>query len=364
MTYEYDVALSFAGPERDYARALAAIAEENGLKIFLDEIYEAELWGTNLVESLSAVYESKARFCLIIISKAYRDRVYTNVERRAALDRAIKEKSEYILPVVVDDAWIDGLPKATAYLDLRKKSVIAICETLIKKVKGEPPKKLRIPKELQISRLPVGSLSADDLKKYLLDLCAQSANAGVVAFGCLVYDERTVELRKLLKDEDYWDALDRASGSYLEIFAVKDEEKHGQDEQALIEMMTASSIRRSTSRGYYFSSILKEYFGEEKTRLAYPSFILFLVEDGRVTHCRLIPLQRGGIHQTFLSLQELFTKIAEGIQKWRDAGGGTASKLWDVLKNDLRKADYRLYIQKAPPHAKEAIESLARFFPS
>lgn len=72
------------------------------MKVFLDELYEAELWGTNLVEKLSDIYENQARFCLIIVSKEYCKRIYTNVERRAALDRAIRNKSEYILSVITD----------------------------------------------------------------------------------------------------------------------------------------------------------------------------------------------------------------------------------------------------------------------
>jgi hypothetical protein len=98
--------------------------------VFLDELFEAEIWGQNLVETLADVYENKARYCLIIVSENYRRRIYTNVERRAALDRAIRAKAEYILPVVLDGAWIQGLPKSTAYLDLRRKSVISICEAV------------------------------------------------------------------------------------------------------------------------------------------------------------------------------------------------------------------------------------------
>jgi hypothetical protein len=123
-------------------------------------------------------------------------------------------------------------------------------------------------------------------------------------------------------------------------------------------------MSRSRSRGYYFSSLLKEYFDEEKTSLVYPSFILFLVEEGQVTHCRLIPLSRGGVHDTFLRLQELFAKIAVAIEQWRESETRTSFSLWEVLKNDLLEADYTLYIQNAPRHAKEAIESLAKFFPT
>jgi len=362
MDQEFDVAISFAGSERDYARAIASIAQRNGVKVFLDELYEADLWGTNLVESLSDIYENKARFYLIIVSKNYCERIYTNVERRAALDRAIRDKGEYILPIVIDDSWINGLPKATAYLDLRRKSVITISETLIRKVLGKSPRKIRLPKDIHISRLPIGSLSAEELKQYLLDLCAQSRRSGVVAFGCMVYDETTVELRKLLRDQDYWDALDKVSGPNFEIFAIKDEQKYGQDVSKSFELMTAASLSRSRSRGYYFSKLLKEYFNEEKMALAYPSFVLFLVENQKVTHCRLIPLSRDSTHKVFLRLQEMFTTIADSIEEWRTDGAKSASSLWDIMKKNLLEQDYTIYIQDAPKDSAKAVESLSTFF--
>ncbi len=41
----YDVALSFAGPQRDYARSLASALQDAGVRVFLDEFAQEELWG-------------------------------------------------------------------------------------------------------------------------------------------------------------------------------------------------------------------------------------------------------------------------------------------------------------------------------
>jgi hypothetical protein len=359
----FDLAISFAGSERDYARVIAAVARENGLSVFLDELYESELWGKNLVETLSEIYETKARYCLIVVSKQYCERVFTNVERKAALDWAIRTKTEYILPLVVDGSWIQGLPKSTAYLDLRRKSVIAISEALLKKISGNAPEKLRIPKDIQITRMPAGTLSAEELSQYLIDLCSQSARTGVVAFGCVVYDERTAEIRKLFRDQDYWDALDAASGPSFEIFAIRDERRYEQEVSNTIELLTAASLSRSRSRGYFFSRLLKDYFGEEKTTLAYPSVIIFLVENGSITHCRLIPLAHGTIEEMFLQLRQLFVDLAEAIDLWR-AKGGSATDLWNTMKASLLNKNHTIYIQHAPRKTEEAIRSIATFIDS
>jgi hypothetical protein len=135
--FEFDVALSFAGPDREVAGVIARIAQTSGLRVFFDESYAVRVWGTNLIEELADIYATRARFCLIIVSRDYLESAYTKVERRAALDRAIRERGEYILPVVLDDAWIPGLPASTAYMDLRRTTIEAVAIALVRKVRGE-----------------------------------------------------------------------------------------------------------------------------------------------------------------------------------------------------------------------------------
>ena len=217
---EFDVLLSFAGPERDYARAIHDIGTANGMRIFLDEEFQHEIWGENLVEYLDRAYRARRAYVLILISKAYRERAYTRVERRAAFDRMIREGSAYVLPVKVDDSWLDGLSTSTAYLDLRTTGVIGICERLVQKIRGTTGK-LTMPPGIFVPRVPLGRLPGEQLAKYLLELCKRPQ---VTAFGALVYDESSAPLRKLLRDRDYWDALDKVSGPHFEVFAIRDKE--------------------------------------------------------------------------------------------------------------------------------------------
>ena len=358
--YEFDVAISFAGTEREYAQAIAKLAIANGLKVFLDELFQADLWGENLVEQLSDIYETRAKYCLIIVSNQYCDRIYTNIERRAALDRAIQSKNSYILPIMTDGSWVKGLPKATVALDLRRHSAIHITQLLIQKVTGTAPSKLKIPDGLRITRLPIATLSAVDLETHLIDLCAASRESGVRAFGCLIYDESSVEYRQLFVNRDYWEALDKASGPQFEVFCVKDVEEHGIDTN-YIEMLTQASIQRSRDRGYYFSKILSEYFEEEKTRLAYPSFLLFLIEGRSISHCRLVPLRRSDVHAVFLRLQEMFQVIAAAIEDGEKEHSGVSS-LWCNIKDKLLEMKFTIYIQQARGPLTESVKSIVRFY--
>lgn len=357
---DFDVLLSFAGPERAFARAIFDVVEANGVRAFLDEEFQHEIWGKNLVEYLSEMYEKRGRYCVALISEAYCSRAFTRVERLAAFDRALREAAEYLLPVRIDGSWPPGLPKATAYVDIRVAGVLGVCELIARKVRGSR-QPLVVPEHVRIPRVPSGSIPAEQLSTYLLEFCRKQS---VAVFGALVYDERTAELRKLLRDRDYWEALDTASGPDFEIFAIRDEEEYGSDSSTFVEMMTAASMSRSRDRGYYCSKLLKDYFGEERTRIVYPAFLLFVADADRIRFTRLIPLGRGSIEQTFQRLERLFTAVAETIVKWRDAGQADAAALWSFLKERLLDEDYTLYIQNAPPGVRDAVARLSGFVES
>jgi hypothetical protein len=354
---EFDLLLSFAGPERPYARAIHDICRANGLNVFLDEEFQHEIWGQNLVEYLDRTYRDRGWYCLAIFSKAYCERPFTRVERRAAFDRMINEAQVYLLPIRFDDAWPVGLPQATAYLDLRTHGVLGVCEQLAKKLGRPLP--LVIPPDVFVPRIPAGNIPAKQLSEYLLELCQRQP---VALFGVLVYNEATVEFRKILTDSHYWDALSLASGTDFEIFAVQDEEKYQGD--TTMQLLTAASMSRSRDRGYYYSRLLKEYFGEDKTRMAYPSLLLFVVSRKKIVRTRLVPFQRDSIENIFGRLQDLVTRIATALATWRSTDGKSEEALWDVLKEDLLSAKYTLYIQEGPSDLEQGIDGLTRFIPT
>ena len=119
--YEYDVALSFAGEQREYVRKVAQILNDiYGLKVFFDEFEQDKLWGKNLYDYLHEIYSQRAKYVIIFVSKEYKEKVWTNHERQAAQERALREKGEYILPVKFDDTKIPGLPDTVSYLDANK----------------------------------------------------------------------------------------------------------------------------------------------------------------------------------------------------------------------------------------------------
>jgi hypothetical protein len=120
-SYEYDVALSFAGEDRRHAEELAKILQTSGVSVFYDTFEEARLWGMDLGAHLHQVYSEDARYVVIFASAAYAGKAWTNHERIAAQSRAIREKgSDYILPVRIDDTRIPGLADTCGYVMIER----------------------------------------------------------------------------------------------------------------------------------------------------------------------------------------------------------------------------------------------------
>src|SRR5215467_13687942 len=83
--WRWDVALSFAGAQRDYVEQVAARLKAQEVRCFYDADEQIDLWGKYLAEELPAIYGEQAAAVVIFVSAEYAARDWTRHERRAAL---------------------------------------------------------------------------------------------------------------------------------------------------------------------------------------------------------------------------------------------------------------------------------------
>ncbi|RXH06551.1 toll/interleukin-1 receptor domain-containing protein [Bradyrhizobium vignae] len=119
---DYDIALSFAGEDRDYVDRVANLLKDRGVKVFYDLFEEADLWGKDLYVHLSEVYHKRARFTVMFISEAYAKKLWTNHERKSAQARAFQDAQEYVLPARFDSTEIPGVLSTVGYISLKERS--------------------------------------------------------------------------------------------------------------------------------------------------------------------------------------------------------------------------------------------------
>jgi hypothetical protein len=133
----FDVAISFAGPERQYAEELANRVLKAGFSVFYDGFYPEDLWGKDLVETFHEIYSRRANYCVIFVSEEYNSRAWTVHERRSAQERMLREKGkEYILPIKASAVDLPGLPSTIGYVSLKEIGIERIAAILVKKLQG------------------------------------------------------------------------------------------------------------------------------------------------------------------------------------------------------------------------------------
>lgn len=119
---KFDIALSFAGEQREYVDQVANILNQKGISTFYDKFEEANLWGKNLYDYLTDVYMNQARYTIMFISEDYSSKLWTDHERQSMQARAFQESSEYVLPAKFDDTEIKGVLPTTVYINLQDKT--------------------------------------------------------------------------------------------------------------------------------------------------------------------------------------------------------------------------------------------------
>ena len=159
MKYQYEAAISFAGENREFAEAVATSLRQKGVEIFYDSFYASELWGEDLSVKLREIYYAESRYCIMILSEHYIQKMWTSFERQQAIERLIGQNGRsYILPVRLDSfkAEVPGLSNLIGYLSVRsnepQKVVNHFLQKIGKQVEGQvvnqkpSPVKSNIPK--------------------------------------------------------------------------------------------------------------------------------------------------------------------------------------------------------------------------
>lgn len=130
----YDIALSFAGEDRDYVEKIANLLKNKKVKVFYDSFKMVDLWGKDLYQYLCNIYQNKSVYTIVFISEHYKNKRWTNLELKSAQARAFEDNEEYILPARFDNSKILGILPTTGFIDLHSITPEEFSEIICKKL--------------------------------------------------------------------------------------------------------------------------------------------------------------------------------------------------------------------------------------
>ena len=122
--YEYDVAFSFAGEDRDYVEKVANILKACKINIFYDNFEKHKLCGEDLYKYLGNLYSDKVKYVVIFISKHYKNKNWTKHELKYICEGLFNSKIQ-ILPVKLDKTTLEEIPSTIGYIEGKTSNELA-----------------------------------------------------------------------------------------------------------------------------------------------------------------------------------------------------------------------------------------------
>lgn len=135
--FQFDVAVSFAEEDRKFVDKVVRLLKRRKIKVFYDKDAMVDTWGRNMYVHLDDIYRTKARYCVMFISRHYKKKRWTQHERDSAQARAsLLANRQYILPFRFDDTEIEGLWDTISYLPINDYDEKKLADAIVAKLKA------------------------------------------------------------------------------------------------------------------------------------------------------------------------------------------------------------------------------------
>jgi TIR domain len=130
MSLRFDIALSFAGADRSTAEEVRDSLVAAQFSVFYDRDYEHEMLGQDGTLYLRRIYSRDSRYCVVLISKHYDSREWTQLEREAIQARELKGERGVLIPVKLDHHSPGWLPASRIHFDLSSRPLTDLVRLL------------------------------------------------------------------------------------------------------------------------------------------------------------------------------------------------------------------------------------------
>ena len=114
--FEFDIAISFAGENRDLAEFIANQLSELDISVFYDRNYEDNYLGGPWSKYFNEIFVEKSRLVAVLLDKHHLDKVWPTFERDCFSPRV---KSQEVIPIHLDETVFPGIPNDLVSIHFR-----------------------------------------------------------------------------------------------------------------------------------------------------------------------------------------------------------------------------------------------------
>ncbi len=176
-------------------------------------------------------------------------------------------------------------------------------------------------------------------------------------YGFILYTERDPFVVKVLRDDDYWNALDRLSGVNWPIFAVKPLKK------GEYKVMGGSSgfsfLVRAWDEPQYNIPIIQEFGLKDSEKL--PLFVVFMWDDDDQLHRLAIPIKGNDESSVYNSIKKIVKTVSDAEQRILPEYKRTEA-VFNNVKADLEAVNIPHFVLRTIKITAELAGYLSMFF--
>jgi hypothetical protein len=137
--FEFDVAISFAGADREVASDINAVLSRAGYRVFYDLDQQHRLLGEDLTEYLYDLYFRRSRYAIVVVSADFLRSIWAgNWEWRAVLARLQSQREPYVLPYLIEDVSLPGLSPTIGYVSWKQFRPVEFADLVVRKLRIRP----------------------------------------------------------------------------------------------------------------------------------------------------------------------------------------------------------------------------------
>lgn len=105
--FEFDIAMSFAGENRDLAKFIVDQLSELDISVFYDKHYEDNYLGGPWSDKFNDIFVNRSRLVVVLLDCHHHDKVWPTFERDCFIVRVAARE---VIPVFLDDTIFVGIP--------------------------------------------------------------------------------------------------------------------------------------------------------------------------------------------------------------------------------------------------------------
>lgn len=198
------------------------------------------------------------------------------------------------------------------------------------------------------------NFSEHDIKDYVLRKCRDHlSEKRAHAFVFIVYDHSNANIKKVLSDEHYWEALDSISGKRLTVFYVDSqntyyEKRHQEIYQEDLKRKTAAE-KEGLKKGILFMMepvfkkptpleqslvILKKDF-QIDNNIKHPFLFFFQADGENVTDSFIVNVESTKVDETYLEIKEILKLAVNALASVQSENLENYEQLFNLIKGGV-----------------------------